>query len=746
MGGIGVRCTVRSKFTAGTYCPYILPVQALPGSTRPISEPCVAAFQRGAYVVGNHLNREIGVSDRTISRRLAAAFGGACTIAALFVCATATRAQGVDGAHGVNLADRDTTCAPCRDFYRYANGAWLDRTTIPAEWPIWDGFLEIIERTATVVHGLLDSLVTADTRPGTPAWKVGHYYASCMDSARIERDGATPLRAELGRIDAIASTTGLQAEIARLQREGIGVGFNFTSGQDPKHSTDVIADLSQGGIGLPDRDYYFRADTVAQRTRRQYVAHVARLLALTGVPNAAATGQAKRIMAIETQLAKASMTIVERRDPNAIYHKMTASELAAATPAWSWPAFFTAVDAPPIAVANVEEPAFFTAMNGMLRTVPLADWRAYLRWQYAAAAAHSLSRAFVREEFRFDSTLTGATVLHPRWKRCAASTDGALGEALGQVYAERAFPPEAKAKGLQLVANLEGVLHDDLSTLAWMDTATRRQAIVKLAAFANKIAYPDRWRDYSALPVTAGPYWSNREAANTFEVHRQLLKIGNPVDRNEWGMSPATVNAYYNPRMNEIVFPAAILQAPFFDPAADAASNYGAMGAVIGHEMTHGFDDEGRQYDADGNLRDWWTPADAAAYKARAARIVTQYGAYVALDTIHINGEQTLGENIADIGGLRIAYRALERSLEGQPRPLIGGLTPEQRFFVAFAQAWQAKTRPEYLRTLVQTDVHSPDEWRALGAVVNMPEFAQAFGCHAGDPMVRPDSLRGEIW
>lgn len=667
-------------------------------------------------------------------------------LTALLVRAPAARAQDADTAHGVHMGDRDTTCAPCRDFYRYANGAWLARTTIPAEWPIWDGFVEVEERTAAVVHGILDSLATATDRSGSPGWKVGRFYASCMDSARVDRDGARPIQGELARVDAIASVADLEGEIARLHRAGIEAAFAFSSAQDEKQSTAVIAELSQGGLGLPDRDYYFRADTVAQRTRREYVAHVARVLALTGVPMATAQRDAEHVMAIETQLAKASMTIVAQRDPNAVYHKMTARQLAAVTPAWSWPTFFEMVGAPPIPAANVQQPAFFAALNGMLRTVPLAEWRVYLRWRYAAAASRYLSQPFVDEDRRFYATLTGVHVLHPRWKRCAAATDRALGEALGQVYVERAFPPEAKAKALALVENLEAVLHDELSTLSWMDTATRRQAVAKLAAFSNKIAYPDRWRDYSALAVTDGSFWSNVQAANAFEVHRRLAKIGKPLDRAEWGMTPTTVNAYYNPNMNEIMFPAAILQPPFFDPAADAASNYGAIGAVIGHEMTHGFDDQGRQYDAQGNLRDWWTATDAAAYTARVGRIVDQYNQFVVLDTIHINGKQTLGENIADLGGLKIAYGALERSLAGQPRPLIGGLTPEQRFFLAFAQAWHAKTRPEYLRTLLQIDDHSPDTWRAIGVLSNMPEFAQAFGCQAGDPMVRPDSVRGQIW
>ena len=649
--------------------------------------------------------------------------------------------------HGVNPAYIDTTCAVCRSLYNYASGAWLKTATIPAEYPGWGAFFELYERNLSALHGMLDSLSTADLKSGTPEWKVAHFYHSCMDSARAESDGASPLRAELSRIDGITNRQLLEAEVARLHRAPTGALFFFTAAQDAKRSDEEIADASQGGLGLPDRDYYFRADTAAARTRREYAEHIARTLELAGTPAASATAQAKRIMALETKLADASMTIVEQRDPNALYHRMTVAELAKITPHWSWPEYFREIGRPDIPVTNMRQPKFFAAVDGMLVSVPLSDWKSYLRWQYIAAAAPFLSTPFVKEDFSFNGALLGgATELRPRWKRCLTQTDGQLGEALGQVYVARAFTPETKAKALSMVQNLEAVLHDDLSTLSWMSDATRKQAIVKLDAFVNKMGYPDKWRDYTLLVVHDGPFWHNVVAGSEFNFHRRLMKIDKPVDRSEWGMTPPTVNAEYNPNHNDLEFPAGILQPPFFDPDADDASNYGAIGTVIGHEMTHGFDDQGRQFDAQGNLRDWWTATDAAEYKKRAAIVVAQYNQDLVIDTIHVNGEQTLGENIADIGGTKLAYAALERSLKGKPRPLIDGFTPEQRFFIAYAQQWRELDRPEFARTLVQTNVHSPSQWRIDSPVANMPEFAQAFHCLATDALVRPDSMRAQIW
>ena len=648
--------------------------------------------------------------------------------------------------HGIILAYRDTTCAPCRDFYQYANGGWTDTALMPAERGRWGNFTELAERNLATLHRLLDSLTAAQTRPGTNEWKVAHYYATCMDSARADADGAKPLAAELARIDAIASVGALRAEVARLHRMGVDALFGFSLAQDAKHSTEIIGDARQGGLGLPERDFYLRTDSTSAALRDAYVAHVARTLELTGVAHATAVDAATRIMAIETQLARVSMTLVERRDPKAVYHKMTVAELTMLAPEVAWPTYFRDVGRPDVQTVNVQQPAFFSTVNEMLTSVPLTDWKSYLRWSYTSAMAPWLGTQFVNEDFGFASRLTGATANRPRWKRCIAQTDRGLGEALGQVYTRAAFPPEAKAKALALVRNLEGVLTDKLRTLAWMKDSTRRQALAKLAAFRNKIGYPDHWRDYSRLVVRDGPFVDNVIASTEFETARQLAKIGRPLDRNEWTMTPPTVNAYYNSNRNEIVFPAGILQPPFFDPAADDASNYGAMGAVIGHEMTHGFDDRGRQFDAEGNLRDWWTPSDASSYEQRASLVAKQFDEFVVVDTLHINGKQTLGENIADLGGLRIAYAAMERALAGHPRPIIDGLTPEQRFFIAFAQVWREVNRPEALRSQLHTDVHSPGKWRVNGPLANIPEFAQAFGCHAGDPLVRPDSLRAEIW
>jgi putative endopeptidase len=655
-------------------------------------------------------------------------------------------AQGAPAGQGINPAYFDTTCVACDQFYQYANGSWLKTATIPPDYPEWGAFAVIYERSLVALRSTVDSLPHSNPAPGTPEWKVAHFYASCMDSARAETDGSAPIKPELARIDSITDVPALLAEIARLQRMGAGPGFSFFTAPDAKHSNDDIANLAQGGLGLPERDYYFRADTVAERTRHQYVAHIARTLVLTGVPAATAGREAQRIMALETALAKASMTIVEQRDPKAVYHKMSAAQLAALTPGWSWAAYFRDYGRSDITTIDVHQPKFFTAFAHLLQSTPIGDWKSYLRWQYAAAAAPFLSSAFVKENFNMSSVLDGTTEIRPRWKLCLSQTDGQIGEALGKVYVAREFSPEAKAKALALVQNLEAVLHDDLSTLAWMSDTTRKQATAKLDAFVNKIAYPDHWRDYSALAVRDGPFWNNVVAASEFEAHRQLVKIGGPTDRTEWAMTPPTVNAQYSPFLNDITFPAGILKPPFFDPEADDASNYGAIGSIIGHEMTHGFDDEGRQFDAQGNLRDWWTPADASEYKKRAAIVVDQYNHDLVIDTLHLNGEQTLGENIADIGGLKLAYAAMERALQGHPHTLVDGFTSEQRFFLAYAQEWGEVDRPAYARTLVQTDVHSSPRWRVETPLSNMPEFAQAFHCQATAALVRPDSARAQIW
>ncbi len=649
-----------------------------------------------------------------------------------------------------DAANLDTTCAPCKDFFQFANGGWLKNNPIPPAYSSWGSFTELDERNRATLHAILDDAAAkvATAPAGSNARRLGIFYGTCMDSARAEADGAAPLAGDLARISALQTPADVQAEVARLQEAGVNVLFRFSGDQDLNNSAQVIAWADQGGLGLPDRDYYTKTDSASLKLKKAYQDHVMRTLMLLGDPPSVAEVEAQRILALETALAGASMTRVARRDPKALDHKMTVADLAAMTPAFDWTAYLTARNSGGVTALNVASPGFFKAVDSLMAKTTILDWRSYLRFHLASDAAPWLSTAFVNENFRFQQQLTGAKELFPRWRRCLDETDGQLGEALGQAYVEKTFTPAAKARALAMVTNMVAVLHDRLAGLEWMSEATRKQALVKLDAFQKKIGYPDKWRDYSALALAPGPFILNVLAAERFEHRRDLAKIGKPVDRTEWGMTPPTVNAYYNPSMNEIVFPAGILQPPFFDPAADDAINYGGMGAVIGHEMTHGFDDQGRQFDAKGNLTDWWQPADAAKYTAQADKVVEQFNGYVIdVDSLHVNGKLTLGENIADLGGLKIAYAAMEKSLAGKPRPpKIDGFTPEQRFFLAWAQIWRRNTRPERSRMLITVDPHSPAVWRTNGPLSNLPEFARAFGCKAGDPMVRPDAARAVIW
>jgi putative endopeptidase len=567
-----------------------------------------------------------------------------------------------------------------------------------------------------------------------------------MDTMAIEAKGISSLRGRLAEIDAISSLPALRSEVARLQMIGVNVMFSTGSEPDFKNSTREILALDQGGLGLPDRDYYTRTDTTSSKLRDTYVDHIARLFVLAGAPAAQAARDAKRVLAIETQLANASMTRVQERDPQALYHPMRVADVDTLAPALAFSSFLRDVHAPAVSVIRVGQPEFLRTLDTMLRTVPLADWKAYLRWHTLSDAAPWLSTPFANEAFRMQQAMTGAKEQLPRWKRCLASTQGNLGQALGQAYVARTFTPEAKARALAMVRNMEAVLRDRLTTLEWMSDSTRTFALAKLDAFVNKIGYPDKWRDYSKLELTRQPFVANRYAVVEFESRRDLAKVGQPVDRTEWHMTPATVNASYNPLNNDVTFPAAILQPPFFDPNADDAVNYGGMGAAIGHEMTHGFDDEGRQFDAQGNLKDWWTPADSKSFDARAELVSRQFDGYVIGDSLHVNGKLTLGEDIADLGGLKIAYAALERAIAGKRPAPIDGFTPEQRFFLSWAQVWRRKARPEAERQQVLTDPHAPSHWRVNGPLANMPEFAKAFGCTSSDAMVRPDSLRPQIW
>jgi putative endopeptidase len=650
--------------------------------------------------------------------------------------------------HGINRADLDTTCAACQDFYNYATGGWRAANPAPAAYPRWGSFAVLAERNRDIVRQVLDAAAASATasHPKSATDKVGVFYATCMDSAAAESQGMAPLKPELARIAAITTVADVRHEAARLQTQLYGVAFGIGSQQDTKDSREQILAVRQGGLGLPDRDYYLKTDSASVATRAAYVAHAVRMLMLAGDDSATAQSAADRIMALETALARDSRPRTERRDPLAIYHRMPLADAAALAPHVEFATWFADAGISHVQSLNVSDPDFFRGLDTLLTTVPVADWRDYLRWQYLDLSAPWLDSRFVDEDFRMARVLTGTTEMLPRWKRCAQAADRAMGEALGQAYVARTFPPAAKVRALAMVRNMEAVLRENLNTLAWMSPATRAQAIVKLAAFANKIGYPDRWRDYSALDIARGPFFNNVRASSAFEYRRRITKIGQPVDHGEWGMTPPTVDAYYNPALNEIVFPAGIMQPPFFDPQADDAVNYGGMGAVIGHEMTHGFDDQGRRYDAHGNLRDWWTAEDATGFEQRAGLIIDQFNHYTSIDSMHINGKLTQGENIADLGGLKVAYAALERSLQGKPRPTIDGFTPEQRFFLAWARIWAENRRPAYARQLVLIDPHAPGRWRVNGPMSNMPEFAAAFHCQAGDAMVRAADQRVSIW
>ncbi len=646
----------------------------------------------------------------------------------------------------------DASVKPQDDFYLYANGGWLKGNPVPPEYSRWGSFDELTEKNNDALHKIADKAANThvDAKTAPEVQKVGDYYASGMDEKTIGAERIRPLEEELKRIDAIKNRADVLKAVAHLHTTGVGAFFEFGSGQDEKDSTREIAQAAQGGLGLPDRDYYTKTDEDSKKKRAAYVEHVTKMLTLLGEPASKATGDAKKIMAFETSLAKASRTRVELRDPQKNYNKMSQADLQKLTPNWNWADYFVAINLAEPGDINVGQPEFFKAANAAFTSTSIEDWKTYLRWHLINAAAEDLSDDFVNEDFTFkEGVLRGTKQIKPRWKRVVASTDEGLGDALGKLYVADYFPPEAKARALEMINNLKAALADRIKTLDWMDEPTKQEALKKLAAMNVKIGYPDKWRDYSLLKIDRGPYVLNTMRAANFEVNRELKKIGKPVDRTEWGMTPPTVNAYYNANMNEIVFPAGILQPPFFEPKADDAVNYGGMGAVIGHEMTHGFDDEGRQFDASGNLRDWWSPESAAKFKDRSQAVVQQYSEYEPIPGVHINGELTQGENIADIGGVKLAYAALQKALEKNPQvreQKIDGLTPEQRFFLGWAQVWRANQREQDLRLRLNTDPHSPTRYRCNGPISNMSEFAKAFNLPANCPMIRPADKRVNIW
>jgi putative endopeptidase len=680
-------------------------------------------------------------------------------MAALALCAAGTLAplsaqqakKAAPANHALDRANLDTTCAACSDFYTFANGTWLKKNTIPAAYPEWGAFYELNDKNEAVVHDLIakpaKDVRSGKAKPGTNSYKIGAYFDACMDTVRMETLGTKPIEASMARIAAFRASADLPRALAELEKSVGLAPFGVSAGPDLKNSNRLIANAGQGGLSMPERDYYLSDAAPMKTLRDSFVVHVQRTFQLYGEDEATAKAHAKTVMDIETQFAKASMDIVTRRNPSATYHLMSVTQFDSFAPHMNWEFFMSTQGAPQVSEINVAQPDFFKAMDGFVTTIPVEDWKTLLRWRLLNSASSSMSAKYRDEAFAFSRLFSGQKERLPRVKSCSRATNGVLGEAVGQAYVEQTFTPAAKARARAIVDNMVTVLGETIRQLDWMTDSTKQQALLKLTSFKRKIGYPDKWRDYSKLEVTKGEYVANQHRASAWNTAVNWAKLGKPVDKGEWLMNAFDVNAYYNPIWNEIVFPAGILQPPFFDPNADDAVNYGAMGAVIGHEMSHGFDDSGRRFDAQGNLRDWWTKTDADKYNAQAQRVVEQFNAYTVVDTMtHVNGRLTLGENIGDLGGLKIAYIAMEKALAKKRPGKIDGFTPEQRFFLGWAQVWRTLQRDEATKAQVNTNPHAPAKWRVNGPLSNMPEFAKAWGCKDGDPMVRPEALRARIW
>jgi endothelin-converting enzyme/putative endopeptidase len=643
----------------------------------------------------------------------------------------------------LDVSSMDTSVDPCVDFFAYSCNGWIKKNPIPPDQSSWGAYSKVQDSNRQQLRSLVESAASETGERAIYRQKIGDYYASCIDEKTIDAQGTRPLQEALAKIDGIRSKNDLSDVVAGMADQF--ALFNFRSDQDAKNSNEVIAEADQGGLGLPDRDYYFKDDPKSVDLRKAYLAHVQKMLELLGHPTATASAEAKRIMELETELARASMTRVERRDPKSLYHRMSADELQKLSPSFQWNLFFTKVGVPQLKSLNVETPAFFQAMSQLIEKQDLSVWKPYLQWHLVHANARFLSSPFLNEDFNFyGKTLTGREQLQPRWKRCTVDVDNDLGEALGQAYVEKYFSPDAKRQVLTMVTEIETAMQQDIDNLPWMSPETKKNALEKLHAVVNKIGYPEKWRDYSSLDIKRGDELGNVQRAAKFEFDRQLAKIGKPVDHQEWTMTPPTVNAYYDPQKNDVNFPAGILQPPLFDPRSDAAPNYGNTGGTIGHELTHGFDDEGRQFDATGNLRDWWTEADGKEFEKRASCISDQYSQYVIVDDIKINGKLTLGEDVADLGGLILAYMAWKQDTKSQNLQPIESFTPDQRFFIGYAQSWCGSTRDEAKRMRATVDEHSPDKYRANGVVTNMPEFQSAFHCKTGAPLAPAQRCR--VW
>jgi putative endopeptidase len=649
---------------------------------------------------------------------------------------------------GIETADLDRSVEPCTDFFQFANGEWRKQNPIPPSMVRWSRRWAAGELAKNQLKDLLEEISARRSwAPGSVEQLIGDHYGSCMDEARIDAQGITPLQPLLAEIDAVKDGSGVQRMIARLQEVNITAPFGVTASPDNHDPSQVIADIYADGLGLPDRDYYFKPEPRFQEAREKYRAHVATTFKLAGHGEADAKAAADTVFALETKLAEASLDRVSLRDPQATDHKTAFPDLQKLAPGMDWAAYFGTLRLPRTDL-NVQQPAFLKAVDRELAATAVEDWKTYLKWHLIGTASPDLSKPFAEASFAFyDQSLFGTKEMKPRWKRCVESTDRRLGEALGQKYTERHFPPAAKARMQELVKNLLLAMGDTIRGLAWMGDETKAKALEKLSTFNPKIGYPDKWKDYSSVKIRRDAFWSNVEAGRRFSVTDDLAQVGKPVDRGRWGMTPPTSNAYYSPQLNEIVFPAGILQPPAFSMEASDAVNYGAIGVVIGHEISHGFDDQGAQYDAQGRLKNWWTEADLKKFQERGQCVVGQFEEYFIEPGIHHNGKLVLGESIGDLAGARIAYLAFKKSLEGKPPAgRVDGFTPEQQFFIAWGQFRGDEIRPETQRLMVQTDPHPTAKYRVIGPLSNLPEFRQAFSCPAEAPMVRPDGKRCEVW
>ncbi|MCX6232072.1 MAG: M13 family metallopeptidase [Bacteroidetes bacterium] len=665
----------------------------------------------------------------------------------LIVSCTPKNKQNMEGP-AINIANMDTTVRPGDDFYHYANGTWMKNNPIPADNSRWGAFETLMEENYKQLQTIMTEAASAkDAKEGSVQQKIGDFYNSGMDTVSIEKTGIKAIQPELDKIAAIKTPLDVQKHIAYMQTSGMSTLFYFYAAQDEKNSNAIIGNFYQGGLGLPDRDYYLSPDPRSTEIRKEYVKHITKMFELTGETKEQSAKIAEQIMLMETQLANVSSTRVALRDPVANYNKTNLDGLKKNIAKFDWSAYFEALGLTKTEDINVGQPKFISEMAAMTVKVPVELWKTYFKWHLLSTAAPYLSDAFVKENFAFNGTvMRGVTEMKPRWKRVLNETSGSLGEAVGQLYVEKYFPAKAKQRMIELCGNLKAALKDRILNLKWMSDVTKKEAIAKLEKINVKVGYPDKWIDYSKLKIAKTSYYENISSASRFEFARQLAKIGKPVDRAEWGMTPQTINAYYSPNMNEIVFPAGILQPPFFFMNADDAVNYGAIGAIIGHEMTHGFDDQGRQYDKEGNLRDWWIKEDAVNFGMQTKVLVDQYNNFKILDSLHVDGNLTLGENIADMGGVTVAFAALQKAMQGKENKAIDGFTPEQRFFLSYAQVWRCNVRDKETMSRLKEDVHSPAVARVNAIVYNIPQFYQAFSIQPTDKRFKPEADRAVIW